>query len=162
MSERNSSENLINTWAQSQQKLLTNWLDTMQRFSGTASPELWTKTVDAWQTSVKQTLDVQEEWARQWAGMLANTKEVPRELQDLARQGQEQMLRWIEAERNLWQNWFKIVRDMNVQVESGTSAQVGSNLLQVWQDTARKMIETQTALARQWTSGYTGTKTKEK
>src|SRR2546421_29898 len=87
MSERNPSENLINTWAQSQQKLLTNWLDTMQRFSGTASPELWTNTVDAWQASVKQTLDAQEEWIRQWTGTLANTKEVPRELQDLARRG---------------------------------------------------------------------------
>ncbi len=162
MSERNPSENLINTWAQSQQKLLTNWLDTMQRFSGTASPELWTKTVDAWQASVKQTLDAQEEWIRQWTGTLANTKEVPRELQDLARQGQEQLLRWIEVERQLWQNWFSIVRDINFKVEPGTSVQAGSNLLQVWQDTARKMIETQTALARQWTTGFTGTKTNEK
>jgi len=76
MSESKSSESLINTWAQTQQKLLTNWLDTIQRFSGTAGPELWTKTVEAWQTSVKQTLDAQEEWIRQWTGTLANTKEV--------------------------------------------------------------------------------------
>ena len=162
MSESKSSESLINTWAQTQQKLLTNWLDTMQRFSGTASPELWTKTVEAWQASVKQTLDAQEEWIRQWTRTLANTKEVPRELQDLARQGQEQLLSWIDVQRQLWQNWFNIVRDINVKVEPGTSTQVGSDLLQVWQDTARKMIETQTTLAQQWTSGFTGTRTKEK
>ena len=111
---------------------------------------------------MKQTLDAQEEWIRQWTGTLANTKEVPRELHDLARQGQEQLLRWIEVERQLWQNWFSIVRDINFKVEPGTSVQAGSNLLQVWQDTARKMIETQTALARQWTTGFTGTKTNEK
>src|SRR5205807_2073333 len=130
MSESKSSESLINTWAQTQQKLLTNWLDTMQRFSGTASPELWTKTVEAWQASVKQTLDAQE-----------------------------QRLRWIDAERQLWQSWFNIVRDINFKVEPGTGAQAGSNLLQLWQESARKMIETQTALARQWTSGFPGTKT---
>src|SRR5437588_12964921 len=99
MSERNPSENLINTWAQSQQKLLTNWLDTMQRFSGTASPELWTNTVDAWQASVKQTPDEQEEWIRQWTGTLANRQEVSRKLQDLARQGQEPPLRWHGVEQ---------------------------------------------------------------
>jgi hypothetical protein len=161
VSENNPSESLINTWAQTQQKLLTNWLDTMQRFSGTASPELWTKTVDAWQASVKQTLDTQEEWIRQWTVTLANTKGVPQELQDLARQGQEQLQRWIEVERQLWQNWFNIVKDINFKVEPGTSVQAGSNLLQLWQETAQKMIEAQTGLARQWTSGFTGTKTNE-
>jgi len=159
MSESKSSESLINTWAQTQQKLLTNWLDTMQRFSGTASPELWTKTVEAWQASVKQTLDAQEEWIRRWTETLANTKGVSQELLDLARQGQEQQLRWIDAERQLWESWFNIVRDINFKVEPGTGEQAGSNLLQLWQESARKMIETQTALARQWTSGFPGTKT---
>jgi len=159
MSESKSSESLINTWAQTQQKLLTNWLDTMQRFSGTASPELWTKTVEAWQESVKQTLDAQEEWIRRWTETLANTRGVSQEVLDLARQGQEQQLRWIDAERQLWQSWFNIVRDINFKVEPGTGAQAGSNLLQLWQESARKMIETQTALARQWTSGFPGTKT---
>jgi len=159
MSESKSSESLINTWAQTQQKLLTNWLDTMQRFSGTASPELWTKTVEAWQASVKQTLDAQEEWIRRWTETLANTSGVSQEVLDLARQGQEQQLRWIDAERQLWQSWFNIVRDINFKVEPGTGGQAGSNLLQLWQESARKMIETQTALARQWTSGFPGTKT---
>jgi len=161
MSESNPSESLINTWAQTQQKLLTNWLDTVQRLSGTQSPDLWTQTVDAWQASVKETLDAQQEWIRQWTAALANTKGVPQELQDLARQGQEQLQPWLDAERQLWQSWFDIVKDINFKVQPGTSAQAGSNLLQLWQETARKMIETQTTLARQWTSGFTGTKTNE-
>ena len=95
MSQGTSSENLINTWVQAQQKLLTNWLDTVKRYSGTHSPDLWTSTVDAWQTSVKQTLDAQEEWMRQWTETLANTQGTPQELQALARQGREQLQRWI-------------------------------------------------------------------
>lgn len=161
MSESKSSENLLNTWAEAQQKLLTNWLDTVQRFSGTQNPELWTRTVEAWQSSVKQTLDAQEEWLRQWAATLARTQGVPQELQDLTRQGQEQMQHWIDAQRQLWQNWFNIVKDINFKVEPGTGTQAGSNLLQLWQETAQKMIQTQTAFARQWTSGFPGSKTNE-
>lgn len=161
MSESKSSENLLNTWAEAQQKLLTNWLDTVQRFSGTQSPEIWTRTVEAWQASVKQTLDAQEEWLRQWSESLANTQEVPQELQDLTRQGQQQMQRWIDAQRQLWQNWFNIVKDINLKVEPGTGAQAGSNMLQLWQETAQKMMQTQTAFARQWTSGFPGSKTNE-
>src|SRR6185437_1659334 len=120
MSQGTSSENLINTWVQAQQKLLTNWLDTVKRYSGTHSPDLWTSTVDAWQTSVKQTLDAQEEWMRQWTETLANTQGTPQELQALARQGREQLQRWIDVQRQLWQSWFKIVKDINFKVETGT------------------------------------------
>src|SRR5438270_7150649 len=125
MSESKSSENFLNTWAEAQQELLTNWLDTVQRLSGTQSPELWTRTVEAWQASVKQTLDAQEEWLRQWSESLANTQEAPQELQNLTRQGQEQMQHWIDAQRQLWQNWFNIVKDINFKVELGTGAQAG-------------------------------------
>jgi len=158
MSQGTSSENLINTWVQAQQKLLTNWLDTVKRYSGTHSPDLWTSTVDAWQTSVKQTLDAQEEWMRQWTETLANTQGTPQELQALARQGREQLQRWIDVQRQLWQSWFKIVKDINFKVETGTSAQPESSLLQLWQETTQKMIETQAGLAQQWMSGFTDTK----
>jgi hypothetical protein len=159
MSQGTSSENLINTWAQAQQKLLTNWLDTVKRYSGAQSPDLWTSTVDAWQTSVKQTLDAQEEWMREWTKTLANTQGTPQELQALARQGREQLQRWIDAERQLWQSWFNIVKGINFKVDTGMGAQPGSNLLQLWQETTQKMIESQAGLARQWMSGFTDTKT---
>src|SRR5436305_15211734 len=72
MSESKSSENLIKTWAETQQKLLANWLDMVRRYSGTPGPELWTKTVEAWQASVKETLDAQAQWTREWTETLAN------------------------------------------------------------------------------------------
>jgi hypothetical protein len=71
------------------------------------------------------------------------------------------MQHWIDAQRQLWQNWFNIVKDINFKVEPGTGTQAGSNLLQLWQETAQKMIQTQTAFARQWTSGFPGSKTNE-
>ncbi len=157
MSESKSTESLIKKWAETQQKLLTNWLDTMRRSGGAPGPELWTKTVEAWQTSVKETLDAQAEWTREWTETLAKAKGTPEELRELARQGRDLFQRWTDAERQLWQGWFNIVRDINFRPESGTSPQAA--MIQLWQESAHKMIDTQAALVQHWTSVFTGTKT---
>src|SRR2546430_15328347 len=158
MSESKSTESLIKKWAETQQKLLTNWLDTMRRSGGAPGPELWTKTVETWQTSVKETLDAQAEWTREWTETLAKAKGTPEELRELAREGREQLQRWTEAERDLRQGWFNAIREINFRPEPGAGAQTGGDLIQFWQDTANKMINTQADLVRRWTGGGTGTK----
>jgi len=157
MSESKSTESLIKKWAETQQKLLTNWLDTMRRSGGAPGPELWTKTVEAWQTSVKETLDAQSEWTREWTETLAKAKGTPEELRELARQGRDLFQRWTDAERQLWQGWFNIVRDINFRPEPGTNPQAA--MIQLWQESAHKMIDTQAALVQHWTSVFTGAKT---
>lgn len=151
MSDRNTGDTLFKTWAETQQELLTNWLDTIRSFSGTPTLELWTKTVDAWQASVKETLDVQARWTHQWIDALENAKGTPEELRELAREGQEQLQQWVQAERELWQGWFNVVREINFRPEPGARTQAGSDLLQLWQDNAHKMIDAQAAMIRHWT-----------
>jgi hypothetical protein len=158
MGDKNTEENVVNTWAQEQQKLLTDYLDTLRKLGGTPTLELWRKTVDTWQTSVKETLDAQTEWTRQWTEALAKSKGTPEELRELAREGREQLQHWTEAERDLWQSWFNTVRQINFRPEHDAGAQTGGDLIQLWQDTANKMINTQADLVRRWTGGVTGTK----
>jgi len=158
MSTKSADEGLLKNWAESQQKLLTDWLETLRRFGGTPTLELWTATVDAWQNSVKATLDAHTEWTRQWIGVLTNAKGTPEELQELVRQGREQLQQWAEAERDLWQSWFKVAREIKFKPESGERPQIGNDLVQLWQDSAYKMIDAQTSFVRRWTTGITGTK----
>src|SRR6266404_5058722 len=158
MSDKNTHESLLKTWAESQQKLLTDWLDALQRLGVTPTVELWTKTMDAWQSSVKETLDARAELTHQWTEALANAKGTPEELRELAREGREQLQRWTEAERELWQGWFNAVREINFRPEPGAGAQTGGDLVQLWEDTAHKMIDAQADLVRRWTEGVTGTK----
>src|SRR5260370_34837859 len=98
MSNENAGENLVKTWGETQQKLLTDWLDTLRRFGGTPTLELWRKTVDTWQTSVKGTLDAQTDWAQQWTETLAKAKGTPEEPRELAREGGEQLEHLTETE----------------------------------------------------------------
>ena len=161
MSDKNTDESLLKTWAESQQKLLTDWLDTLRKFGGTPTLELWTKTVDAWQSSVKETVDARADSTRQLIETLANAKGTPEELRELARQEREQAQHWAEAERDLWQGWFNIVRHINFRPEPGAGAQASRDLVQLWQDSAHKMIDAQAALVRRRTGGTTRTKKQE-
>jgi hypothetical protein len=161
MAEKKTNEGPLKTWAESQQKLLTDWLETLRKLGGTPTLELWTKTIDAWQSSVKETIDARAEWSRQWSETMANAKGTPEELRELASNGREQLQHWAEAERDLWQSWFNIVRNINFRPESGAGTQAGRDLVQLWQDSAHKMIDAQASLVRRWTGGTTGTKKPE-
>ena len=158
MSDKNTNESMLKTWSETQQKLLTDWLDTLRKLGGTPTLELWTKTVDAWQSSVKETIDARAEWARQWTETLANAKGTPEELRDLTSKGREQLQQWAEAERDLWQGWFNIARHINFRPEPGAGAQAGRDIVQLWQESAHKMIDAQASLVRRWTGSTTRTK----
>jgi hypothetical protein len=109
--------------------------------------------VDAWQASVKETLDARVQWTHDWTEMLAHAKGTPEELRELSRQGREQLQHWADAEREMWKGWFDIVREINFRPEPGASAQAGRDLVQFWQDSAHKMIDAQAAMVRRWTTG---------
>ena len=161
MSDMNTHESMLKTWSESQQKLLTDWLDTLRKLGGTPTLELWKKTVDAWQTSVKETVDARAEFTRQLTDTLANAKGTPEELRALARKEQEQVQHWADADRELWQGLFNIVRNINFGPEHGAGAQATRDIVQLWQESAHTMIEAQASVVRRWTGGAARTKKQE-
>ncbi len=158
MSDKNTEENVVKNWGEMQQNLLTDWLDTLRSLGGTPTLELWRKTVDTWQSSVKETIDARAEWTKQWTETLAKAKGTPEELREMVREGREQLQHWTEAERDLWKGWFDTAREINFRPEAGVGAKAGEDLIQLWQDSATRMINTQADLVRRWTGGITGTK----
>ena len=60
----------MKTWSEAQQKLLTGWLDLVQRTEGTSRAVVWNEIVTAWQTAVQETLDTQAEWLCDWSKRL--------------------------------------------------------------------------------------------
>jgi hypothetical protein len=113
--------------------------------------------VDAWQASVKETLDAHTKWSHEWTELLVNAKGTPEELRELAQQGRVQMQHWIDTERQLWQGWFTIAKNINLRVEPGNTAQASKDLIHLWQESAHQMIDAQTAFVRRWTSGISDT-----
>jgi hypothetical protein len=97
-------------------------------------------------------------FSRQLTETLANAKGTPEELRELAREEREQLQHWTEAERDLWQSWFNAIREINFRPEPGAAAHAGRDLVQLWQESAHKMIDAQASLVRRWTGGISGTK----
>jgi hypothetical protein len=156
MGWQEQSEDLFKTWTGTQQKLLSEWIDAVRGLSGTPGTAVWTKTVDAWQSSVKQTLDAQTEWAGRWTNSLAGTTGTPQEMHDLAVQGQAMLQRWTEAQKELWQTWFDVLKSLNIASTSNAGVQASQNLAQSLNDSVLKMIDAQAEWVRRWTVAMTG------
>lgn len=84
---------------------------------------------------------------------MLNRKGTPEELRALVQEGRQQLQQWTDAERELWQGWFNTMREINFRPEPGAGAQTGQDLLQLWQDSAHKMFDAQSAMVRRWTAG---------
>ena len=149
MSEKNPEETLVTTWADAQQKLLTGWLDLVQGTEQPSRKMAWNETVKAWQTVVQETLDAQARWLRDWTGRVQVTSGSPTELRKNVQQAQVLLLRWTEAQQQLWQGWFHLVQHLGPLLEAGSEAD--EHLLHTLGESGQAIINTQTEWMRRWT-----------
>ena len=163
MSANMPGEQMMKAWAESQRQVLTNWLD-MVRSSGAggAIPDatVWNQTVDSWRTAVMNTLDAQAVWMRTWSDSLTKAPGVPNEMQALIREGQENMERWSDAQRQLWQSWFDLMRETTKGGARGKASadQAGETLVDLWTSTTRSLLDTQAEWVRRWSDTIGGGK----
>jgi hypothetical protein len=154
------TEDTFKSWADMQRKMWDDWMKGIQNLGRSQPEQVWDKTLDAWEDSVKRTLDTQIEWTRAWADGLSSVKGTPSEMAEWARQGQEMATRWGETQRQLWQNWFETVRKLRPSAFGGSWDREGQRFVQAWQDAVHKALEAQAEWMRFWTVGQAGEKTK--
>ena len=154
MSEKNPEESLVTIWAGTQQKLLTGWLDLMQDPGQPSRSIAWNETVKAWQSAVDGTLDAQARWLREWTGRVQVTSGSPTELRKSVQQAQVMLLRWIEAQQQLWQAWFHLVQQLGPLLEAGALAD--EHLLSSLQESGQAIINAQSEWVRLWAAELTG------
>jgi hypothetical protein len=154
MSDKTPGEDLITTWTEAQQKLMRSWLDTLQDVGGAQGATVWNQSIETWQTSVKQTLDAQLAWMREWTDAVTGAEGTPPEVRELAQQGQNMLQYWTDAQWKIWQSWFAAVKDAGLgpaSAQGGESSQ-SQNPLQLWQDAGRQLLQAQSEWVRRWTS----------
>jgi aspartate aminotransferase-like enzyme len=143
------AEEMAKSWAETQKKMWDNWLGVMQQEKGQAT-EVWEKTVGAWEETVKNTLNVQAEWTRMWADSLKSIEGAPKEVSEWAAQAQEMAKQWGEAQKQLWDNWFAMVKKVEPAKMSGDWSEEGQKMFKTWQESTQKMMEAQTEWVRRW------------
>lgn len=149
MGEKNSEESLLKTWSEAQQRVLAGWLDLVQGTEGPSRMTAWNETVKAWQTAVQETLDAQVRWLRDWTGRVQVTSGSPTDLRKNVQQAQVLLLRWTEAQQQLWQGWFHLVQHLGPLLEAGSQAD--EHLLSSLQESGQAIINAQTEWVQRWT-----------
>jgi hypothetical protein len=152
------TEEFFKTWTDIQRKMWDDWFKATQGLGKTQATDVWRKTVEAWEESLKKTLSAQMEWSRMWAESFSSVSGVPREMLDWARQGQDMMRRWSEAQMQLWEGWFGIVKKLDPSSLGGNWEREGQKVLQLWQEAVKNARDAQVEWGRIWTAGQTGKK----
>ena len=154
MGERNQQESLVSIWVNTQQKVLAGWLDLVQGAERPSRARAWNETVKAWQTAVEETLAAQARWLRDWTTRVQVTSGSPTQLRKSVQQAQVLLLRWTEAQQQLWQCWFDLVLQLGPVLEAGF--QTDEHLLHTLRESGRAIIDAQTEWVQRWTTDLLG------
>jgi hypothetical protein len=147
------SEEMFKSWSENQQKMWDTWLKAMQQGASVPAQaaSMWQKTVETWEGVVTNILEAQTEWARLWVNNLTSTG-MPQEVVDWARQSQEMSQRWTEAQQQLWQSWFELVRKIDPGKMPADWEQESQKIFNTWKDSTQKIMETQAEWTRRWSN----------
>jgi len=142
---------LLESWTESQQKLWTGWMESMQKSGSTGSvQQTWQQGLDRWHEAVEQTLDAQTKAMSAWAEQVGGVEGAPPQAKQWAEGGVKMVEQWSAAQRGLWEQWFAL---MGKTIENG--AHPGADQLQQlmggWQQVAKKMQDLQNG----WAAGLT-------
>jgi hypothetical protein len=136
------SEDMLKTWNETQKKMWDEWTKAIQGFGKSPSAQVWEKTLETWNQTIQKVLDSQVEGARLWAEKFTTAKGMPQENVELAKQGQEMIIRWTETQKHLWENWFDLLKKLDVSNAVNWSTD-GPKFLQQWQETIKKAFDAQ-------------------
>ena len=146
------SEEIFKTWTDAQTKMWNEWLKAMQGFGKSPSSQVWDKTIEAWDESIKKMLDAQVDLTQRWAESFNTSQGAPKEMVEWAKQGQEMGRRWTDTQKQLWTGWFQVVRKLDPTTGTGVNWG-GEGFVQGWQEAVQKARDTQAESLRLWSIG---------
>jgi hypothetical protein len=144
------SEEMVRAWSDTQQKMLTTWLDSMKGFMQPQAAGVWEKTLEAWERAIENMLESQAEWARMWAGSVTATKGVSKDVVESATQLKEMTERWTEFQQELWHSWFEMVHTLDwSKVAEGQDI---PPVFRTWKTALTKAMDRQMEWVNAWLS----------
>jgi len=144
------AEEMVRTWTDVQKKMWEGWLAPVQAATDRAGENEYGKALETWETSVKRALEAQVDWTRLWAEGLGAGKAGTEAAANAAQQAHEMMKLWTDAHKQLWENWFTALRQLDPTRLGGATGweHEAQRVMQLWQDAAKSAQE---AMA-EWTA----------
>lgn len=145
------TEEMVKAWTDTQKKMWDNWMGMLQQGpSAMPAAEVWTKTLETWEGAVKNTLETQQNWTEMWLENMTKSMGSSKEMTEWATQAQEMTKRWAEAQQQLWDSWFEMVRKMD-PAKMMPGMEDSEEMFKMWQDSVQKLMNAQ----MEWTQMVT-------
>ncbi len=151
------TDDMLQTLTDTQKKFWGTWAETAEQQASQAQlAETWRKAVDAWEDAVKNGLDTQKAMMQSLGDSASAVPAIPRDLLDWVAQTQALSTRWTEAQSELWESYFGMVRKAVPAKMLGTIDDENQKLFAVWQESVEKIGAAQLAWAQTWTERAAG------
>ena len=106
-------QDVLKNWSDLQLKTGQDWLETVQRADMFKPGFIWTKTLDACQTSAQGSLEAEKAGSRIWLEEVTAVKGMPKEAAEWVKMGQGVNEQIIGMQQEYVDTWFKILRQFN-------------------------------------------------
>ena len=151
------TDDMLQALTDTQKKIWGIWTEAAEQQASQARlAETWRKAVDTWEAAVKNGLETQNAVMRSLGDNVSAVPAVPQDLLDWAAQTQALSTHWTEAQRELWESYFAMVRKAVPVKMLGTLDDENRKLFAAWQESVEKIGAAQLAWTRMWTERAAG------
>jgi hypothetical protein len=145
-------EGMMKAWMNTQKSMWNSFFETMQGAGKSQSSKVWDQTLNVGEQVMDNIFKAQEEWMQAWVEGLDKIEGMPEAGMAYAKQFQEMAKHWSETQKKLWANWLGNLRSFDPDKRPGSWESGMDDLFKTWQDSTRKIMETQADWMRTWTS----------
>ena len=131
---------MVHTWTDTQQKVWSTWLRTMQGIGKAPTPDLRGTILNTWQDSINQTLNAQSEWIHKWVESLEEIESTPEAVKSWVNQSQEALIHWNKAQQQLWEQLFDVLRKAEPEATVLSIENQGMEVFRAWQESVHSIM----------------------
>ena len=148
------SQDMFKSWSETQKKMWESFNNSMSNFQGSPDQKMWEQTLITGQKAIETTLKAQSDWAKKWVEYLEGVQNLPPHVLASAKQNLEMYNRWEETQEQLLKSWFEMLKNFDMSTFGKNWTEEGQNPFQLWQDTTKKIMDTQANWMNTWFNVY--------
>lgn len=132
-------------WVEQQQKLLSDWLDSMKSTGGGAVGADWRKAADVMEQQVNSALDAQKRSLLSFAENMENVQGAPEAFTDALKQLETGIDQWADVQHKMWHVWFDMLRSTSPVPQTP-----GGTMMKSWEDMVKRTMSVQEEWLSRW------------
>ena len=153
------SESLQQLWG-NQQQFFSHWFQPPGNNSENTGGQMYDEAVEIWENTVSECLAVQASWSELVRASIQQQEQIPAPLRQTLIQAQSVNDTWRESRKQLWKNWFELMKNNNPQQFSGLFNATDAEAVPFWQESLQSFVDNNMKLLQPW-SGWTDSESKE-